>query len=172
MLHTKKLAFISFALAGAIILASVLVIQLGDLLTEALPEILVETTPKDKPIVLQIENYSFELELNDPDLETLFASAMPLELEMARWGGQFYAPNPLPLNAQDHLHLTQQMRVGDLAVWPPANTLCIFFGSTPPSPGPAPRLGAAGLVLGKLKGNLTELKNLKNSTRVTLSTAD
>lgn len=165
MLHTKKLAFIFFAIAGAIILAGILFIQLDRLL----PEMLGETAAEDKPIVLQIENHTFELELNDPALKSLFASALPLELEMTRWGGQFYAPNPLPIEPQDYLHLTQQMSVGDLAVWPPANTLCIFFGSTPPSPGAVPRLGAAGLVLGKLKGNLVVLKDIKHNAKVMLS---
>lgn len=168
MLHTRKRAFLSFTLAGIIILAGILIIQLDDLL----PEMLGENAAKNKVIALQIENYTFELEIDDPSLKSVFENVVPLELKMTRWGGQFYAPNPLPLKPQDYLHLTQQMRVGDLAIWPPANTLCIFFGSTPPSPGATPHLGAAGLVLGKLKGNLTVLKDLKHNARVVLSTPD
>jgi hypothetical protein len=55
------------------------------------------------------------------------------------------------------------MEVGELAVWPAGNALCIFFGPTPASKGNEPRAVSPVNPVGKLIGNSAVLKNLGSS---------
>ena len=58
------------------------------------------------------------------------------------------------------------MEVGELAVWPAGNALCIFFGPTPASKGNEPRAVSPVNPVGKLICNPAVLEKLGNSIRV------
>ena len=58
------------------------------------------------------------------------------------------------------------MKVGELAVWPTGNALCIFFGLTPASSGDEPRAISPVNPVGKLIDSPESLKKLGSSVRV------
>ena len=126
---------------------------------------------EDGRYVVKAGPYEFELRLAASLAADVFSDALPLELEAKRWGDMFYGSVPadsLDLSAEG----VSSMQMGDLAYWPPGRALCIFFGSTPPSPGLTPQLGSSGVVLGRLTGNVSALRNLGSKTRIIIDKAD
>lgn len=116
--------------------------------------------------IVQVDKYEFELKLNSEYSAQYFADALPIDLEMKRWGDQFYGASPVIFDS--YIESTSSMQVGHLAYWPPGQTLCLFFGSTPTSPGLSPQLGSPGLVLGSLIGDVTLLRSLGPQTSLTI----
>jgi hypothetical protein len=58
------------------------------------------------------------------------------------------------------------MEVGELAVWPTGNALCIFFGPTPASRGKEPRAVSPVNLVGRLIDSPESLKKLGSSIHV------
>ena len=109
-------------------------------------------------VIVQIDQYEFELELNNSKAAETLRNALPLQIEMVRWGDQFNGRSPVRIEAD--ISAQSAMEVGDIAFWAPGGCICVFFGRTPHSPGLTPKLSSPGLVLGKLKGNVAVLRNL------------
>jgi hypothetical protein len=63
------------------------------------------------------------------------------------------------------------MEVGELAVWPTGNALCIFFGPTPASKGDEPRAVSPVNPVGKLLDNPDFLRKLGSSIQVRIETS-
>ena len=63
------------------------------------------------------------------------------------------------------------MKVGELALWPPGNALCIFFGPTPASSGREPRAASPVNPIGRLIDDAAPLKALGPSIRAKISAA-
>lgn len=76
--------------------------------------------------------------------------ALPLEVRMQTWGDELYGSIPLklPLEAPQ-----EEVRLGDVAYWPPGHAICIFFGPTPASTGDAPRAASDVTVFGQIEGD-------------------
>ena len=125
---------------------------------------------EDSLYIVKAGPYEFKLRLAASLSAEAFSDALPLELAMKRWGDLFYGAVPA-----DSLDLSSgavsSMQVGDIAYWPPGRSLCLFFGSTPPSPGLTPQLGSSGVVLGQLTGDVSALRNLGSETRLTIDRA-
>jgi hypothetical protein len=83
---------------------------------------------------------------------------------MSRWGDEYYGDcgirTVLSQDARD------VMEVGELAVWPTGNALCIFFGITPASKGDEPRAVSPVNPIGRLLDNSDSLKRLGSSIQV------
>ena len=62
----------------------------------------------------------------------------------------------------------ETVELGDIAFWPPGNALCLFFGSTPISASNEIRPASATNIMGKLKGDLELLKNVKSGDNITV----
>jgi hypothetical protein len=62
---------------------------------------------------------------------------LPLEARAHRWGDELYFS--VPLDAPEDAGARAEVRVGDVAFWPPGNAICIFWGPTPASNGSEPR---------------------------------
>ena len=56
--------------------------------------------------------------------------------------------------------------LGDIAFWPPGNAICLFFGPTPMSKGDEIRPASATNVMGKIIGDLEELKTINSGDNV------
>jgi hypothetical protein len=63
------------------------------------------------------------------------------------------------------------MEVGELAVWPTGNALCIFFGPTPASKGDEPRAVSPVNPVGRLLDNPEDLRKLGDSIHVRIETS-
>ena len=121
------------------------------------------------PVKIKIGTLELSAELNDLPTAKKLISLLPLEFSMSRWGDEYYGDcgikTVLSQDARD------VMEVGELAVWPTGNALCIFFGPTPASKGDEPRAVSPVNPVGKLLDSPDALKNLGSSIQVRIETS-
>jgi hypothetical protein len=60
---------------------------------------------------------------------------------------------------------------GDLGYWPPGRAFCIFFGPTPASTGAEIRPASAVNIIGRVEGDPTVFKKVKEGARVQIDPA-
>src|SRR4030043_343883 len=113
------------------------------------------------PVIIKIEELKLSAELNDSPSAEKIKLLLPLEFSMSRWGDEYYGN--CGVDAELSQDARDVMEVGELAVWPAGNALCIFFGPTPVSKGNEPRAISPVNPVGKLIGNSAVLKNLGSS---------
>jgi hypothetical protein len=116
------------------------------------------------PIIIKIGTVELSAELNDSPTAKKLVSLLPLEFYMSRWGDEYYGDCDIKtVLSQDARDV---MEVGELAVWPTGNALCIFFGPTPASKGDEPRAVSPVNPMGKLLDSPDVLRNLGSSIHV------
>ena len=120
-------------------------------------------------IKLEANGVTFAAELNDSDSARDFAGLLPTEISLSRWGDEYYGN--CGLSVQRAPDAREEMSVGELALWPPGQALCIFFGPTPASNGSEPRAASPVNPIGMLKDDPTPLKGMPGSMRVKVSRA-
>ena len=92
-------------------------------------------------------------------------NALPIEGRASRWGDEIYFSIGLSLAGEAGREVVE---VGDLGYWPPGKALCIFFGPTPASEGKEPRAASPVNVFGRVDGDATRFRAVKDGTRVTI----
>lgn len=108
-------------------------------------------------------------ELDDSAAAAKLAGALPLDLSLSRWGDEYYGSLPVALPAAGRKR--DVFEVGELALWPPGNAFCLFFGPTPASHGDEPRMASPGLPLGRIVSGTEALAPLGAGIRATLRAA-
>lgn len=118
------------------------------------------------PTPIKIKSGTLELsaELNDSSTARKLVSLLPLEFSMSRWGDEYYGD--CGIRAVLSEDAKDVMEIGELAVWPTGNALCIFFGPTPASEGNEPRAVSPVNPVGRLLDNPENLKDLGSSIHV------
>jgi uncharacterized protein len=115
-------------------------------------------------ITISIKNISLEAELFDTACARAIADILPIETTPNEWGDEFYfkiaVMRPLDETA------TTKMKAGDIGFWPTGNALAIFFGPTPMSTGADPVPASAVNFVGKIRGNVAELKKTKGAKSI------
>ena len=107
-----------------------------------------------------------EVQLVEGAASSALLAALPLDLAMSRWGDEYYGSLPVTLPAGGRKR--EEYAVGEVALWPPGNAFCIFFGPTPASHGDEPRMASPGVPLGRIVSPTAPLKRLGASVRLTL----
>jgi hypothetical protein len=97
-------------------------------------------------------------ELNDSAASHALLSRLPLELEMSRWGDEYYGNCGVSVATTPDAR--EEMGIGELALWPPGQALCVFFGPTPASVGDEPRAASPVIPIGKLLDDPSPLQEL------------
>ena len=121
------------------------------------------------PIKIKIETLELSAELNDSVTATRLLSLLPLKFSMSRWGDEYYGDCGIKTAlSQDSRDI---MEVGELAVWPAGNALCIFFGPTPASRGNEPRAVSPVNPVGRLLDSPEALKKLGSSIHVRIESS-
>lgn len=108
-----------------------------------------------------------EIELNMekcPETCKTIWNALPLELDLSRWGDELYGTIPVKSKPENE---QEECAVGDVAYWLQGSGFCILFGKTPASTGSKPRLVSPGNVFGSIKGDPAMFKQF-NSFKGTL----
>jgi hypothetical protein len=113
------------------------------------------------PVIIKIGELKLSAELKDSPSAEKIKLLLPLEFSMSRWGDEYYGN--CGIDAELSQDARDVMEVGELAVWPAGNALCIFFGPTPVSKGNEPRAISPVNPVGKLIDNSAVLKNLGSS---------
>ena len=113
-------------------------------------------------MVIEINGTQFEVELYDGTAVRDLLKSLPQQISMSRWGDEFYGTLARKVNCAGD-PLQDVLQVGEIALWPDGNALCIFFGPTPVSRGGEPRMASPGVALGKIKGDPSVFKRYGSS---------
>ena len=103
-------------------------------------------------------------ELNDGPTARMVAEALPIKARGNWWGEEIYFE--IPVEADLESDAREVLEAGELGYWPTGNAFCIFFGPTPASRGDEIRAASAVNIIGKIKGDLSQLPGVANGAEV------
>ena len=122
-----------------------------------------------RKITITAGKVSLPATLNDsPSAEAVWA-ALPIEARANRWGEEIYFE--IDVQLEEAGDARAEMKVGELAYWPPGSAFCIFFGPTPVSRGQEPRAASNVNPLGMVEGDATAFTAVRNGEKVRLQAA-
>ncbi len=98
-----------------------------------------------------------------PTAEAIRA-ALPITGRASTWGDEVYFA--IPVDADEEPGATAVVALGAIAYWPPGSALCLFFGPTPASRGSEIRAASAVNVVGRMEGDATVLRQVRDGTPV------
>ena len=107
-------------------------------------------------------------ELNDSPSAKALVQNLPLELQMTRWGDEYYGA--CGVSVDEGPDARELMEVGELAIWPPGSALCIFFGPTPASVEDEPRAASKVNPIGRINSGAQALKKLGPTIQMSVQT--
>jgi hypothetical protein len=110
-----------------------------------------------------------EAELNDGLTAKAVAEKLPIKGVGNRWGGEVYFSIPVTADLEDDSR--EVLEAGELGYWPTGKAFCIFFGPTPASRGDEIRAASAVNILGKVKGEVSELWEVPDGADVLVEAA-
>jgi len=122
-------------------------------------------------ITIRAEGIELPAELNDSETAQALVSRLPLEVEMSRWGDEYYGDVGDDLGVRVAADARAEMSVGEIAYWPTGNAVCIFFGPTPASSGDMPVAASPVNPVGEVTGDVSRLKALGGSVTIELARA-
>ncbi|MHC4388083.1 MAG: cyclophilin-like fold protein [Planctomycetota bacterium] len=107
-----------------------------------------------------------DAELNDSPTAKSIASELPIKAAGRRWGGEIYFS--IPVTAEIEPDSRDILEEGELGYWPSGSAFCMFFGPTPASQGDEIRAASAVNIIGKMKGDWSELWNVPDGAPVSI----
>ncbi len=122
----------------------------------------------DRRIKITAGDVSVFAELNDTPTAILVWDSLPIEASGSTWGDEIYFRTPISAEGEDAREVVD---MGDVAYWPPGQTLCLFFGPTPASQGDEIRPASAVNVFGRIEGDATVLKQVRSGSKVRVERA-
>ena len=120
-------------------------------------------------IVITSGSISLEAELNDKATAKQVWEALPITGSANTWGDEIYFE--IPVSAGQEADARADVEVGELAYWPMGNAFCIFFGPTPVSTGTQPRAYSPVNILGRVLGDATQFRAVRNGDTVRIKRA-
>jgi len=108
--------------------------------------------------------------LDDSPTGQAIWEALPIEGQANTWGDEIYFSIPVSLELADDAR--EVVEVGELGYWPTGSAFCIFFGRTPASRGDEIRAASPVNVFGKVEGDATAFKKVRDGTPITLEQAE
>jgi hypothetical protein len=117
-------------------------------------------------IIITAGNVSLPAELNDQATAQQIWAALPIEGRANIWGDEIYFA--IPVEAGPEPQAREEVEVGELGYWPPGHAFCIFFGPTPVSTDGRPRAASPVNILGRILGDATQFRSVRNGTVVRL----
>lgn len=111
-----------------------------------------------KKIRIKIGDISLLAELASSSTADKFASLLPMNIEMAKWGDEYYGDCGIDVDLDNSAKTV--MEIGELAIWPIGQAFCIFFGPTPVSTDDTPVAASSVNPIGKILDNIEPLKSL------------
>jgi len=112
---------------------------------------------------------SARAELNDSATASAIWEALPIKARANTWGCEIYFGIPVHLGEEKGREV---MAMGELGYWPPGHAFCIFFGPTPASRGQEIRAASAVNPIGKIIGDATVFKSVRDGETVTIARAE
>ena len=121
-------------------------------------------------ITITAGGVSLPAELDDSPTAQQIWQALPIEGWANTWGDEIYFE--IPVRAAQAPDARQEMAVGELGYWPVGHAFCIFFGPTPASANERPRAYSTVNLLGRVIGDATRFRAVKDGTQVKLARQD
>jgi len=121
-------------------------------------------------ITITAGGVSLPAELDDSPTAQQIWQALPLEGRANTWGDEIYFE--IPVKATQAPDARQEVAVGELGYWPVGHAFCIFFGPTPASLDERPRAYSPVNLLGRVIGDATRFRAVKDGTQVKLARQD
>lgn len=119
------------------------------------------TTDSTGPIEVTISK-------ENPLTADAFLKALSITGRANIWGNEIYFTVPVEVEVENPKTVVD---LGDIAFWPPGNAFCIFFGPTPMSKGNEIRPASEVNVIGKVEGDPTVFKKIREGDTVTVERA-
>jgi hypothetical protein len=94
---------------------------------------------------------------------------LPVKSTANTWGDEIYFDVPVRAALDDTAR--ELVEKGDLGYWPSGPAFCIFFGPTPMSRGDEIRPASAVNVFGRVSGDLSALKKVKDGSTILVEKA-
>ena len=107
--------------------------------------------------------------LNETETAKKIWLSLPLDSSVNTWGDEIYFYVPVDNELENSKEVVD---LGDIGFWPPGNAICLFFGPTPISSEGEIRPASSVNIVGKLIGNLEELKLIKSASRISVVKSD
>jgi hypothetical protein len=104
--------------------------------------------------------------LNDSPTAKAVADALVIRAKAQRWGGEIYFS--IAVTADLEQDAREVLEPGELGYWPTGAAFCIFFGATPASQGDEIRAASAVNIVGRIKGDLSELWDVPDGADVSI----
>ena len=120
-------------------------------------------------IIISAGDVSLPAELNDSPTARQVWETLPIEGTAKIWGDEVYFE--IPVVAGQEPDARAEVEVGELGYWPVGRAFCIFFGPTPVSTDERPRAYSPVNVLGRVLGDATCFRAVREGTRVRLARA-
>jgi hypothetical protein len=120
-------------------------------------------------IHIRIGNLIMEAELHDTPTAQEIAMALPISTSFNTWGDEIYFSIPVTSELDDKCR--EVVELGELGYWPPGKAFCIFFGQTPMSRAGEIRPASAVNIVGRVKGDATQFRQVMHERRVILEPA-
>ena len=120
-----------------------------------------------KTIIISAGEVSLPAELNDSPTARQIWETLPIEGTAKIWGDEVYFE--IPVVAGQGPDARAEVEVGELGYWPVGRAFCIFFGPTPVSTDERPRAYSPVNVLGRVLGDVTCFRAVREGTRVRIT---
>jgi hypothetical protein len=120
-------------------------------------------------MIIDAGGVSLPAELNDSPSAQQIWEALPVEGRANVWGDEIYFE--IPVVAEQAADARAEVEVGELGYWPVGHAFCVFFGPTPVSTDERPRAYSPVNILGRVLGDATQLRGVRNGETVRLSRA-
>ena len=120
-----------------------------------------------KTIIISAGEVSLPAELNDSPTARQVWEMLPIEGPAKIWGDEVYFE--IPVVAGQEPDARAEVEVGELGYWPVGRAFCIFFGPTPASTDERPRAYSPVNVLGRVLGDVTCFRAVREGTRVRIA---
>ena len=115
------------------------------------------------------EVYVRLLDKNPKTIEAI-VKALPIESTAMLWGDEVYFSTPVEVGEENAQEVVE---IGDVAYWPPGQSICIFFGPTPISPSENEIRPASPVnVFGKIEGDPKVFKKVKEGEKIRVELTD
>ena len=118
-------------------------------------------------IIISAGDVSLLAELNDSPTARQIWETLPIEGTAKIWGDEVYFE--IPVVAEQEPDARAEVEVGELGYWPVGRAFCIFFGPTPVSTDERPRAYSPVNVLGRVLGDATCFRAVREGTRVRIA---
>ena len=107
--------------------------------------------------------------LNETETAKKIWSSLQLDSSVNTQGDEIY----FSVQVDNELENSQEIvDLGDIGFWPPGNAICLFFGPTPISSEGEISPASSVNIVGKIIGNLEELKLIKSASKISVVKSD